>query len=188
VLDLDALGRMLRGCDVPAQAWAAWAEPPPAPAAPASARTPVGACRDQSFLRWRYEQHPRFRYRVLRDEFGIAAYRVETVRGTDLRVLRIVDFLGGQELAEELVAAARRERVVFADFACTSPRFGRPLEAAGFAREDALPAELPGRFQPLEFSDRPVVSCFWAAPRLGLDFGSDDFYVSRADSDLDRPN
>jgi GNAT superfamily N-acetyltransferase len=155
----------------------------PAPSAPAGDGF-VGACRDEPFLDWRYREHPRFRYELLRDESGFATYRIEQVAGTSAKVMRITDLLGGDALASALVEAARRERVVFADFYCTSARFGRPLEDAGFAPADGL----PGRFQPLDFSDRPIVSNFWAAPRLGADFAAGDLYVTRADSDLDRPN
>jgi hypothetical protein len=67
-----------------------------------------------------------------------------------------------------------------------------PLEEAGFELEGRLPAQLPGRFQPLDFSDRPMVCSFWIAPRLGADsrdfFRTPSLYVVRSDSDLDRPN
>ena len=144
----------------------------------------VGACRDADFVRWRYEEHPRFRYEVLED--GSAAYRIETIQESTANVLRIVDFLGGADLAEALGRAGERAGALFADFWCTSAQAGAPLEAAGFEREEE--SVLPGRFQPLDFSDRPIVSCFWAAPRLGVDVAGGDLYVTRADSDLDRPN
>jgi GNAT superfamily N-acetyltransferase len=178
VFDADALRELLGGRELPR------AE------APVEARRGtgfVGACRDADFVRRRYREHPRFRYEVVEDG-GLAAFRLEQVAGSSAQVMRIVDFLGGEALAARLAEAAEAADVVFADFACTSARFGAPLEAAGFEREDRLPAALPGRFQPLDFSDRPIVSCFWAAPRLGVDFTGGDLYVTRADSDLDRPN
>ena len=178
VFDADALRELLGGRELPK------AE------APAEAREGtgfVGACRDGEFVRRRYREHPRFRYEVL-ESGGLAAYRLETVAGSSAQVMRIVDFLGGEALAARLAEAAASAGAVFADFSCTSVRFGAPLEAAGFEREDRLPAALPGRFQPLDFSDRPIVSCFWAAPRLAVDFAGGDLYVTRADSDLDRPN
>src|SRR5207253_11428602 len=131
---------------------------------------------------WRYRDHPRFRYELLEDDTGFAAYRFEQVAGSEAKVMRITDLLGGDELARDLVAAAKREGVVFADFSCTSLRYGVPLEEAWFAPDPGL----PGRFQPLDFSDRPIVCNFWAAPSLAVDFA--DLYVTRADSDLDRPN
>ncbi|HEX6701085.1 MAG TPA: GNAT family N-acetyltransferase [Gaiellaceae bacterium] len=174
VFDHDALRELLGGREYHAV---------PAPPA-AGGEGFVGACRDEPFLEWRYRGHPRFRYELLRDESGFAAYRIEQVAGSSAKVMRITDVLGGDSLIDALVDTARRERVVFADFYCTSARFASPLEHVGFVAVDGL----PGRFQPLDFSDRPIVSNFWAAPRLGVDFAAGDLYVTRADSDLDRPN
>jgi hypothetical protein len=185
VLDREALQRLLAMGGPSTVPWAPPASPPPAFDANPSF---VGGCRDEAFLRRRYEEHPSFEYEVMRRGDGLAVSRVETVAGSSFRVLRIVDFLGPDALAEEAVDAARRAGVVFADFSCTSGRFGAPLERTGFTREDRLPEALPARFQPLELSHRPVVSCFWAEPRLGIDLGRPDLYVTRADSDLDRPN
>jgi len=195
VFDMDALRELLAGRTVPDAAWAAWGqtqrlstESGSEPQTSTMSGPGVAACRDAAFLQWRYAEHPAFSYELLRDASGFAAYRVEQVRDSPAKVMRVVDFLGGPTLAHGLAEAAEAAGVVFADFACTSTRFGAPLEAAGFQREDRLPTQLPGRFQPLDFSDRPIVSCFWAAPRLGVDFSSDDLYVTRADSDLDRPS
>jgi RimJ/RimL family protein N-acetyltransferase len=197
VYDVDALRELLAGKPYPDEAWQAWAcgqterlstESGSEPQTSTMSVPAVAACRDAAFLQWRYERHPSFRYELLRDSSGFAAYRVEGVRDSSLKVMRIVDFLGGPALSAELAQAAQAAGVVFADFSCTSARFGAALEETGFQREDRLPAELPGRFQPLDFSDRPIVSCFWAAPRLAVDLGGDDVYVTRADSDLDRPS
>jgi GNAT superfamily N-acetyltransferase len=172
VFDPSALRDLLGGREpVPVEA------PVPAPGAVGI----VGACRDAEFLRWRYREHPRFRYEVVGDS---AAYRIETVAGSSAKVARIVDFLGDEDLAGCIADEAERAGAVFADFYCTSARFGAPLEAVGFVPDPGL----PGRFQPLDFSDRPLVSNFWAAPHLGVDFAGGDLYVTRADSDLDRPN
>lgn len=195
VLDVKALRDLLADRPVPDAAWPAWGQTQhlstESGSEPQTQTVPgpgVAACRDAAFLQWRYADHPAFSYEVLRDASGFAAFRVEQVRDSAAKVMRVVDFLGGPSLAQQLTDAAESAGVVFADFACTSAQFGARLEAAGFQREDRLPAELPGRFQPLDFSDRPIVSCFWAAPRLGVDFASDDLYVTRADSDLDRPS
>jgi GNAT superfamily N-acetyltransferase len=177
VFDPDALRELLGGREYPEET-----TPPQTPAG--EGEEFVGACRDEPFLDWRYREHPRFRYELLHAGSGFAAYRVEQVAGSHAKVIRITDFLGGEELAQALAGAVTREGVVFADFYCTSRRFGAPLEAAGFAPANGL----PGRFQPLDFSDRPIVSNLWAAPRLELDFAAGDLYVTRADSDLDRPN
>lgn len=172
VFDADALRELLGGRELPR---------PEAPAETRAGTGFVGACRDADFLRRRYGEHPRFRYEVVD---GKAVYRIETVAGSSARVARIVDFLGNEALAVRAADEAERAGAVFADFYCASARFGAPLEAAGFTPDPGL----PGRFQPLDFSDRPIVSCFWAASRLGVDFSGGDLYVTRADSDLDRPN
>ena len=52
-----------------------------------------GASVDEEFIAWRYRNHPRFRYTVLD---GFAAYRLAG------NVLRVVDFLGDEELAAPL--------------------------------------------------------------------------------------
>jgi GNAT superfamily N-acetyltransferase len=196
VFDVEALRELVAAKPYPDAAWQAWArgqtqrlstESGSEPQTSTMSDAAVAACRDAAFLQRRYEQHPSFRYELLRDSSGFAAYRIEQVRDSSLKVMRIVDFLGGPGLAAKVAETAQAAGVLLADFSCTSARFGAALEEAGFQREDRLPAELPGRFQPLDFSDRPIVSCFWAASRLEVDFGADDLYVTRADSDLDRP-
>jgi len=181
VFDVDALRKLLAGRPVPERRQAGGE-------APSGRSGFAGACRDDAFLRHRYERHPRFDYALLRDGDELAAYRLEQVRGSNATVMRIVDFLGGEGLAAELAGIAEAAGVVFADFSCTSAPFGEPLGRVGFEREDRLSAALPGRFQPLDFSDRLVLSCFWVSPRLGIDLFGDDLYVTRADSDLDRPS
>jgi GNAT superfamily N-acetyltransferase len=160
------------------------------------AGTLVGAWRDADHLRRRFVEHPVFSYEILFADTGIAVYRIETVRDSGHSLLRIVDFLAepgaGDALAAALVDAMERERVVFADFFCASRRFGEPLENAGFVLEGSLPASLPARFQPLDFADRPLASSLWITGRhTGSGRGwrdAADLYVTRSDSDLDRPN
>jgi GNAT superfamily N-acetyltransferase len=128
----------------------------------------IGACRDEEFVAWRYRNHPRFEYTMFD---GFAAYRLAG------SVLRVVDFLGDEELAERIAAAGRAAGAIYAEFICHATAYAAPLEAVGFRRVRGLPS----RFEPLELAERPEVSCFW-----GL--GETDPYVTAADSDLDRPN
>ncbi len=139
-----------------------WIDSSPAPAGEF-----VGACRDEEFIAWRYRNHPRFEYTVLD---GFAAYRLAG------NVLRVVDFLGDEALATKVAEAGRRAGVAYAEFLCHSPGYGAPLEAAGFRRARGLPS----RFQPLDLTERPDVSCFWGH--------EGHLYVTAADGDLDRPN
>jgi GNAT superfamily N-acetyltransferase len=139
-----------------------WLDEPPSPAAAFA-----GACRDEEFIAWRYRNHPRFQYTVLD---GFAAYRLAG------NVLRVVDFLGDEELADQIAAAGHDAGAAYAEFLCHSSAYAAPLEAAGFRRVRGLPS----RLQPLDLRPRPDVSCFWGY--------EDDLYVTAADSDLDRPN
>jgi GNAT superfamily N-acetyltransferase len=143
-------------------------EPDWVEAKPSSTEEFAGACRDAEFIAWRYRNHPRFEYTVLE---GLAAYRLAG------KVLRVVDFLGDEELAQQVAEAGRREDAIYAEFLCHSAAYGAPLEAAGFRQARGLPS----RFEPLDLGERPDVSCFW-----GLGDGAP--YVTAADSDLDRPN
>jgi len=163
----------------------------------------MGPWRDSGYLRWRYIDHPRFKYvvRFAKDSVsgavsGLLVYRVETVRDHEAKVLRILEFLGsgptGTELARAVVQAAESEGVAFSDFYCTSTSFAAPLEEAGFVLEEELGVSIPSRFQPLDWQSTSLNGTFWASPEVAEDsrsfFQTSDFYVTRADCDQDRPN
>ena len=163
----------------------------------------MGTWRDADYLRWRYIDHPRFKYvvRFAEDsESGslseLLVYRVEKVRDHEAKVLRILEFLGngstGKELARAVAQAAKSEGVAFSDFYCTSPSFAAPLEEAGFVPEEELGLFTPSRFQPLDWQSNSLNGTFWASPEVAEDsrsfFQASDFYVTRADGDQDRPN
>jgi len=161
-----------------------------------------GVCRDASFLRWRYLDHPRWKYRVsvVRSGTdgrprGIAVSRVEPLQGRKEAVYRVLDFLAADEdcgaaLAHALVSDARQCGAAFADFYCTSAASAAPLEAVGFVREDRLPRPLPALFQPLDFRAHPINAAFWMRGRTdAADLFSDPgLYVTRIEGDQDRPN
>lgn len=163
----------------------------------------MGTFRDADYLRWRYIDHPRFKYVVRFAEdpesgslSGLLVYRVETVRDHEVKVLRILEFLGsgstGKELACAVTQAAESEGVAFSDFYCTSQAFAAPLEEAGFILEEKLGISIPSRFQPLDWQSITLNGAFWASPEVAEDsrsfFQTSDFYVTRADGDQDRPN
>jgi hypothetical protein len=163
----------------------------------------IGTWRDAAYLRWRYVDHPRYRYELRFAEdpatgalAGLTVYRIETVRDRSERVLRVVEFLCGESVAASLaravVEAAEATGVAFADFFCASPVFAAGLEAAGFVREESLPAALPSRFQPLDAARTRLNGVFWAQPAITGDqaafFQTADLYVTRADGDQDRPS
>ena len=163
----------------------------------------LGTWRDAEYLRWRYVDHPCFRYVLCFAEntangalVGLLVYRVETVRNREEKVLRIVEFLSEEASASTLVRAVldaeEALNVAFADFYCTSEAFAEPLEAAGFMQEDRMPAPLPHLFQPLDFGRTQLNGAFWVNPTLADNshtfFRTRSLYVTSSDGDQDRPN
>jgi hypothetical protein len=168
------------------------------------AGTLVGGRRDADYLRWRYAEHPRFRYqlrlarrRVDESLLGITVFRVEQVRNRSERVLRVLEFLALPEaegaLAETIAQAGREEEVAFADFYCSSPRAARGLEGLGFKLALAGPEEpaFPCRLQPLEGGHFRMTGLLQVPPeqrgRLArlIDLGC--LYLTKSDGDQDRP-
>ncbi len=142
----------------------------------------TGTWRDAAYLRSRYLEHPSFDYavRLSSDGDALLVYRVEQVRYREERVLRVVECLGP---AEPLIAAMLDEHpeAAFADFYCMDTTAARALERVGFVREEALPAPVPERFQPLEPPGRGLNGVF----RIPLSGRS--LYCTKSDGDQDRP-
>jgi len=156
----------------------------------------VGTWRDSDYLRWRYLEHPRFRYelRVIRDPAGgvraLVVWRRQAIQDRSEEVVRVLELLGepaaAATLARDLVRETGTERTAFLDFYCTSTAFAAPLEAAGFVPEHTLGAELPALFQPLDPRRTALTAAFWAPGKEAFDGA--DVYFTRSDCDQDRPN
>jgi hypothetical protein len=163
--------------------------------------------KDWSYLKWRYVDHPTFRYEIhaarrtsTRTLRGLTICRVERIKGCRERVLRVLEFLAAPDAAGPLAVAlartARTHEAIFADFYCTSERAARALELIGFRRQHAAEAgtPFPARFQPMEGGRSEICGAFWLSTAVRRQFGlgqrlvSDDFYITKADGDQDRPN
>jgi hypothetical protein len=165
--------------------------------------TMVGTDKTAEYLSWRYQHHPIFQYRIrlaksAEGPTGLIVTRLETPRDRNETILRVVELLGEPASLRVLIAdelrRAREKSALFADFHCVSRRFAQPLETFGFQLLDAegTGALIPHRFQPLQFGRIPLTSAYHLAaefrgrvPRL---LASEDFHISRADGDQDRPN
>jgi hypothetical protein len=165
--------------------------------------TMVGTDKTAEYLSWRYHHHPIFQYRIrlakdAEGPTGLIVTRLETPRDRNETILRVVELLGDPASLRVLVSdelrRAREKSALFADFHGVSRRFAQPLEALGFQQLDAegTGALVPHRFQPLQFGKIPLTSAYHLAtefrgrvPRL---LASEDFHISRADGDQDRPN
>jgi GNAT superfamily N-acetyltransferase len=158
---------------------------------------PVPACgaeRSRSFLRWRYERHPSFRYEFLltRDYQNILVCREEYETKTQTSVVRIVDLLAHGRAQIDLLAAvvdlAGRRGVAVVDFYCSTNAYHAALTAANFFDETEYPNErIAARLQPLDFHKTNIRVL---ATRMGTRDGAQapEWFVTKGDSDQDRPN
>jgi hypothetical protein len=157
-----------------------------------------GSVRDAAHLRWRYLDHPVFRYEVdvAPGSSGpaVCVWRLERAVGEVCDwVGRIVEFFHPADAPDRgrsaLSAALRRMReggAAFADLSCGAEPFRTTARAAGMADATELPIAF--RLSPTERRLRRQNVEFWAAPDLPSPTGLPDFLVSKGDGDQDRPN
>lgn len=157
----------------------------------------AGTRRSAEYLNWRYAAHPSFSYRCFESRrdgrcTGAGVYRIETVRGRQVRFGRVVELFAGEGDAAALLDAIRADAdsqdVAALDFFCTSPHVSRALSAVGFVHgEGTAAAHLPMLLQPLDY--RRSAIHFMALAGAALDPpGSTPWYITRSDADQDRPN
>jgi GNAT superfamily N-acetyltransferase len=152
-----------------------------------------GAERSRSFLHWRYQRHPSFRYEFLlsRDYQNILIYREEYETKTQTRVIRIVDLLARGPAQGDLLAAVvdlgRRRGVAVIDFYCSTDAYHAALIGANFFDETEYPNErIAARLQPLDFGKTNIrVLATRIEARAGAEAPA--WFVTKGDSDQDRP-
>jgi GNAT superfamily N-acetyltransferase len=165
----------------------------------------VGTAREARFVRWRYLHHPRLRY-VIRlatrrgdgSVIGLAAFRVEQVRGRTEAVMRVVEFLGTPAaqtaLARAILQTAGELGVAYVDFYCSSATAARGLEAVGFKQESMTEDQpaFPTRLQPLEKGHFGMTALMRLPPamrgQLNALVRAGRLYLTKSDGDQDRPN
>jgi hypothetical protein len=168
---------------VPDEAGAGFAFPQPA----------YGAERSRDFLRWRYESHPAFTYEFIfsTDYRSVLVFHEERETENGVLVLRVVDILSRPEhqsaLFSAVVLAGKERGAAIVDFFCSLDCLQPALGAAGFFDEAKHgDGHIAALFQPLDFRKtaiRLLASCpGWSQGRL------EDWYITKADSDQDRPN
>jgi len=160
----------------------------------------IGTWRDAAYLRWRYLEHPRFSYsvRFAHDNDGavrgMAVHRVAEALGSRGRVVRLLELLGDDEtmttLAADAVACGAKAGAAFADMYCTADAVAGPLASCGFTLSPGESDNLPALFEPIDFNETRLTGAF----SVGQEFDgskllhSGALYVTRSDSDQDRPN
>jgi hypothetical protein len=106
-------------------------------------------------------------------------------------VLRIVDFLAQEEwqdaLLKTVLQAAHSRGAAIVDFYCSLQCYAATLARAGFFDEtEHEDVRIAGLFQPLDFRDSSIRLLASSPP--GTDCITNSWYVTKADSDQDRPN
>ena len=164
--------------------------------APSSVPFPIpgsGAERNRAYLAWRYENHPGIHYEFLLapDLQSLLVFHEEREPQTGALVVRIVDVLGDAETLEVLFRAvlwtAQLRGAALVDFYCSVTSPDAALERAGFFREaERHDFRIAALFQPLDFRKLGIRT--FVAPPKTQGASSGPWYVTKGDSDQDRPN
>lgn len=156
--------------------------------------------RDAAYLKYRYFDYPFFKYLVFiegeADRPAVCVARIaDTTRG--IRVARVLEFFFPEtpigrtqavSLARGCLSYFEAQNCDYADFYCTASAYTELLVDAGFAHEDE--GVLPSLLDPIDFSRRFQNLELYVSPALRAKYpgGEDQFTVTRADGDQDRPN
>lgn len=163
----------------------------------------IGFSRDFKFIKWRYLDHPQFNYQILTcvdkdDNYkGLAIVRIESIFNQTERIGRVVEFIAEDQDSSVLLANAICELdrdVLFFEFYCFSTVSTWGLESIGFKRildsaNDSL--VVPTRFQPLDLKITNMIAAFSVQSTIvnQLNYAKEScFYITKGDSDQDRPN
>ena len=159
-----------------------------------------GTLRNSEYLNYRYIKYPFFKYHVFvegdrTDPALLVARVVNTSRG--IRVARILELFfpendmgkkRGLLLVNRCLNFFEQQNCDYADFYNNSKSCLNLLLEAGFIAEDL--GELPSLLDPIDMSRRFQNLELFIAPFLKKKYPNceDQFYVTRADGDQDRPN
>lgn len=160
----------------------------------------VGIDRTKEYMRWRYVQHPRFRYRIVtgRDAsgtiYGLIVYRIERISGFDGSVVRILEIDAIDEHSFSLMMGAAgdiacQNAAIFCDYYSSIDLPITDIATIGWMRSSEIPEAVPSYFQPLDYRHQNVSV---AARALRTGFSPSDWSgrlsITKSDGDQDRPN
>ncbi len=138
------------------------------------------------YFRARYLQHPIYRYSCFvlhRDHRPVALLATRVAAHRDRRVLRVIDFIGPDDVVSGLGAVVLAQiRELGAEYADVHNWGIAPalFEGAGFSRVDPVGADVvPNHFEPFERRNAPI--------RFALKT-SHPAVLFKGDGDQDRPN
>jgi len=149
-----------------------------------------GVRRTGRYLNWRYVEIPKHDYRLLRTDEGLGVYRVVPIMGTDLSVIRLVEWtFAVDETAGALagvIAESAGHKPILIDFHCTCSAVASGLEKLGFVSQEATKAQMPDLFRPTFFSGGYAVAVDLPPHRKKRSVDWDNWYITIGDSDIDR--
>jgi hypothetical protein len=159
-----------------------------------------GTLRDSYYLNYRYIDYPFFKYNIFIEGEAstpvvLVARIIETTKG--VRVARILEFFSpenesgkkrGLLLVKKCLNYFEQLNCDYADFYCNSNTHINLLLDAGFTNENI--GALPSLLDPIDMSRRFQNFELYVSPELKRKYPNceNDFIVTRADGDQDRPN
>jgi hypothetical protein len=148
------------------------------------------ARRTGRYLNWRYVEIPKHDYRIIRTDQAVGVYRVEKIMGTDVSVIRMLEWtFGATETAGAIttvLAETTPFRPVLIDFHCTLKILGSFLEPFGFMPQSATKTPMPDLFRPTHRSGGYAVAIDLPPHRTFREVDFDSWYITIGDSDIDR--
>jgi GNAT superfamily N-acetyltransferase len=163
----------------------------------------IGFARNYQFIKWRYMNHPIFNYNIItcKDKNnnikGMAIIRIESLLNDCEKIGRIVEFIAVDQDSSICLANAVAEMsqdLLFLDFYCFSSVSTWGLESIGFKRileSENDPVVVPTRFQPIDLTITNMMAAFSVQPDIKnkINLAEEScFYITKGDSDQDRPN
>ncbi len=159
--------------------------------------------RKYDYLKWRYEDHPIFKYRVLVSKThgeinGFLIFRMEESSGgtEDYKIGRIIDFISRDEAESDLLAAAeikiKESGARMIDILFSGNFHKESLLKKGFA--DAYSgkySEIPLLLNPVSHKRKSINWILYLDESLRGDAKLRDpknWYITKGDGDQDRPN
>ncbi|MBI5568754.1 MAG: hypothetical protein HY914_02315 [Desulfomonile tiedjei] len=150
---------------------------------------------DTLYLQWRYANHPVYDYRIFNVRchggHGAVILRIENTQ--EIKIIHVMDIMAHPRaiagIANFLEDFGRGERADFVDWFCLSERINHVLWYRGWfsVLHDHF-IEVPHLYFPLEIRTPPTTSMVvWAGAHLCRLLLLSDFYLTKANNDLDRP-
>lgn len=151
--------------------------------------------RSPEYLTWRYTDHPYYDYETFHvsDGSGDAAVILRIDDKPDLRIVHVIDYLGGSSTVPATVsfidAYCRERDVALADFYCSADPIGTQFWSRGwYSSVDDFYIQVPNWFYPIDMRIPPTTSLIlWVRDDVGALLNRGKVYITKGDCDMDRP-